>query len=434
MTSNVHSTDLERCATDFGGAIHALPRTVILARNAADVTRALAQARVERVPVAARGQGHAGGGQALVQDGMVIDMQGLNALEQPRDEAVWVGAGALWRDVLAHCLRHERIPPVITDYLGVTVGGTLSVGGIGGQTFVHGAQTDQVHELEVALLSGELVRCSPQHEPELFTACLGGVGQHGIITSARLRLIPAPRRVRTYEALFTDATTFLSLHAELAVDGEADHVGGLILPGADGAWGHLLQVSYYVDDDAPPDAAVLARLEGAARLTTTLRAPMEFFDRTMLMIAELQAQGVWEVPHPWVIQFVPEAEAPAMLTELRARLGLTELGSGYLATYPVQGERIRQGSLQVPDTGRHVLIGVLPDVADRARLPSALALGSEILELGARHGARVYPVGLLPPSEAWPLHFGSDWPRWLTQKRRFDPTGLLAPGVGMRAT
>lgn len=42
---------------------------------------------------------------------------------------------------------------------------------------------------------GNLVTCSAEKNSELFYAVLGGLGQFGIITRARIALAPAPKRV-----------------------------------------------------------------------------------------------------------------------------------------------------------------------------------------------------------------------------------------------
>lgn len=42
---------------------------------------------------------------------------------------------------------------------------------------------------------GDLVTCSTEKNSELFYAVLGGLGQFGIITRARIALGPAPKRV-----------------------------------------------------------------------------------------------------------------------------------------------------------------------------------------------------------------------------------------------
>jgi cytokinin dehydrogenase len=43
--------------------------------------------------------------------------------------------------------------------------------------------------------TGEVVTCSPTQSPELFFAVLGGLGQFGIITRARIPLQLAPPKV-----------------------------------------------------------------------------------------------------------------------------------------------------------------------------------------------------------------------------------------------
>ena len=60
-----------------------------------------------------------------------------------------VGGELLWFDVLHATLKHGLTPRVWTDYLRITVGGTLSNAGISGQAFPHGPQISNVYELDV---------------------------------------------------------------------------------------------------------------------------------------------------------------------------------------------------------------------------------------------------------------------------------------------
>lgn len=43
---------------------------------------------------------------------------------------------------------------------------------------------------------GEVVTCSPGENVDLFYGALGGLGQFGIITKARIALEPAPQMVK----------------------------------------------------------------------------------------------------------------------------------------------------------------------------------------------------------------------------------------------
>jgi len=108
-----------------------------------------------------------------------------------------VSGGALWEEVLKRCLSEFRLAPRSwTDYLGLTVGGTLSNAGVSGQAFRYGPQTSNVTELEVVTGKGETLVCSETQNSELFFATLGGLGQFGIITRARVAVQPAPDMVR----------------------------------------------------------------------------------------------------------------------------------------------------------------------------------------------------------------------------------------------
>ena len=79
-------------------------------------------------------------GQAQVAAGVVIDMATLRSIGPVGPDGVWVEAGASWLEVLEATLPSGLSPPTLTDYLGLRVGGTLSVGGIGGQAFRHWLQ------------------------------------------------------------------------------------------------------------------------------------------------------------------------------------------------------------------------------------------------------------------------------------------------------
>ena len=103
--------------------------------------------------VAARGHGHSLQGQAQAHRGVVINMESL--LEQEiqvysgEHPYVDVSGGELWINILHETLRYGLAPKSWTDYLYLTVGGTLSNAGISGQAFKHGPQISNVYQLEV---------------------------------------------------------------------------------------------------------------------------------------------------------------------------------------------------------------------------------------------------------------------------------------------
>nr|CAB3483171.1 unnamed protein product [Digitaria exilis] len=191
-------------ATDFGGMVSAIPAAVVRPASSDDVANAIrAAALTAGLTVAARGNGHSVSGQAMADGGLVLDMR---ALRRPQMQLVVspdgarfadVPGGALWEEVLHWGVKtHGLAPASWTDYLRLTVGGTLSNAGVSGQSFRYGPQVSNVAELEVVTGDGECRVCSPSSHPDLFFAVLGGLGQFGVITRARIPLRRAPRWVR----------------------------------------------------------------------------------------------------------------------------------------------------------------------------------------------------------------------------------------------
>jgi cytokinin dehydrogenase len=82
--------------------------------------------------------------------GVVIEMgkvRGPKVWEKEMYVDVW--GGELWIDLLKATLEYGLAPMSWTDYLYLSVGGTLSNAGISGQTFNYGPQISNVFELDV---------------------------------------------------------------------------------------------------------------------------------------------------------------------------------------------------------------------------------------------------------------------------------------------
>jgi cytokinin dehydrogenase len=185
-------------ADDFGHLVHRTPAGVLLPESARDVATTIQWAASRSRTVAPQGQSHSVFGRSQTQNGIVIDMSKLQTVHTVEPERVVVDAGATWSQVLAATLPQGLTPPVLTDYLELSVGGTIIVGGVGAMTSQFGVQADHVLEMEVITGTGEKVTCSSSRHANLFNAVRAGLGQVGVITSATLELVPAPQSVRRY--------------------------------------------------------------------------------------------------------------------------------------------------------------------------------------------------------------------------------------------
>lgn len=363
--------DLAALADDFGHIAHTRPLAVLRPGSVDDVGRLLRAAG--GLPVVARGRGHSTFGQAQT-DGVVLDMAGLAGIGPVTGDRITVQAGADWRSVLTETLRHGLTPPVLTDYLGLSVGGTLSVGGIGGTSHRHGAQTDHVSALDVTTPDGEHHSCTPADDQ--YHAVLAGQGRHGVLTAATLRLVPAPATVHRHQ-LHYPSLAALRVDQELLSDAyftQAD-----VLPGETG-WRYVLDV---VADRLPAT-------HHAADEDDVLSF-FDFADRLAPGEAYLRGTGEWFHPHPWWTAFLPAGTD--FLDRLVAELTPADVGpSGLILTYPIPTAHLTTRALHVPAGELAVHVSVLrtnpPDTLD-----AALAGNRGWHERAVRLGGTIYPIG-----------------------------------------
>ena len=167
-------------ADDFGHLVHRQPLAVLRPGSVNDVVKLVRFARRNNIHVAARGQGHSTQGQAQVDAGVVVDMATLATVHEINPTNALVDGGTRWLDLLNQTIPQGLTPPILVDFLELSVGGTLSLGGIGSQSFRFGPNVENVLELQVVTGEGELVTCSATQNTALFNAARSGLGQFGI--------------------------------------------------------------------------------------------------------------------------------------------------------------------------------------------------------------------------------------------------------------
>jgi cytokinin dehydrogenase len=420
-------------ATDFGGLVEHRPAAVVRPRCVDDVVQAVRHAHRTRIPLSARGQGHSTRGQAQALDGLVLDMSGLHGLRVEQG-AIVAEAGARWDAVFRHALARGLTPPVLTDYLGLSVAGTLSVGGVGGQSFRHGTQTDLVDQLTVVTGRGDVVTCSPDRQPDLFDACLGGLGQCAIILEARLRLVPAPAEAHIHHVAYPSVALLLQDQERLAQGGRVDYLLGSALPDA-GGWRFELELGIYAQaGQAVDDRAVLAELQVDTRSARAETMPYAAH-ACRLERLEVALKAAPAARHPWMDLFVPSASAPGLIGEALDDLEPADLQDGHLMTYSVSSAAGATPLLRIPGDPHGFLFDILPTVepgnpAKLSRLEGSLR---RIFQRSQQLGARVYPIGFpvgteLMTEAAWRAHFGAQWPKLRAAKETYDPHTILTPG------
>jgi hypothetical protein len=92
-------------------------------------------------------------------------------------------------------LEYGLMPPVVTEFPGITVGGAIQGGAIESGSFKWGAFSQTVTKLEVILGDGTKIVASPDENADLFYGTAGSYGSLGLITAAEIKLIPAKKYV-----------------------------------------------------------------------------------------------------------------------------------------------------------------------------------------------------------------------------------------------
>ncbi|HEV2860624.1 MAG TPA: FAD-binding protein [Pyrinomonadaceae bacterium] len=433
-TLTTDPASLAAAADDFGHLVHRTPVAVLRPGSVEDVIKLVRFARANGIRVAGRGKGHTSFGQSQAEAGVVIDMTTLNQIHSVTQEAAVVDAGVVWRDLLLVTTPQGLTPPVLTDYTRLTVAGTLSVGGVSGRSYVHGAQVDNVVELQVVTGEGELVTCSETENRRLFEAALAGLGLCAVIVRATIRLVPAGERARTLRFFYPDVTAILADLRFLINEKRFDHIRGMSVPGPAGFAFFLEATSFYTSESelsADPTAG-LNFIPGSQQ--TEDMTYFEYTDLVVKLIDHLNEAGLGGFPHPWLDLFVPGSEIDGFASRTIASLDPSLFLPGSLILfYPFVKSRLTRPMLRVPDEEIFFLFDILRTVPHEAA-DLVLVENRRLYEESLNLGGRFYTISAVPMDRHdWAKHFQPFWGRLVSEKRRYDPDNVLGPGPGVFA-
>ncbi len=176
--------------TVWNAMIDKRPGVILRCSGVADVIQAVRFAREHELLVSIRGGGHNVAGLALCDDGLLIDlsrMKGVHVDTQRRIVRAQPGAtlGDLDHETQAFGLAVSAGIVTTTGIAGLTVGG-----GFGWITPKYGLTIDNLLSADVVTAEGELVKASPNDNPDLFWGIRGGGGNFGIVTSFEYQAHP----------------------------------------------------------------------------------------------------------------------------------------------------------------------------------------------------------------------------------------------------
>lgn len=426
---SVDTEQLERCAWDYGRLVRRTPAAVVSVQDAAELQAALRIGAEFAMPIVTRGSGHSQSGQCLADGALVIDMKALNSVDLDADSGSgWLGAGATWHQVIDAAYAQRRMPVGPTMIVDTTVGGTLSVGGLGSESFRTGTQADQLLELEVATLDGQLVRCSFEHNRELFDAVRAGVGQCGVIVRARYPLREAKTKLRTYTFAYTDARALVADMLALGREPCCDFMFAAMLWNEQRGWQVLLFAGKEHDDASElNETTLLSALHPQRELARTdavlWRADGQPGHPFMRRFVE-QSAGV--LHHPWVDHLCEPQAGAELLSSVLAEPAVAPRPGTSGVVISIAAHRRRAPLLQPQTKGTLLLLGLSPE-ARAEQLDAARTHMRRQHERGAAMGGKRYLSGFIDgwTEDDWSRQFGAAWPWFRSLKARYDPSGLL---------
>ncbi|KAK7411933.1 hypothetical protein VNO78_03377 [Psophocarpus tetragonolobus] len=473
---------LSLASTDYGHIVHQTPWAVFEPSSVSDISSLIKFSNSLPTPftIAFRGQAHSILGQAMAGGGAVVNMINLNGFRKGSGILVGacdgkdplgcyadVGGEQLWIDVLHATLKRGLTPLSWTDYLYLTVGGTLSNAGISGQTFRFGPQITNVLEMDVVTGKGDLVTCSKEKNSEAFYAVLGGLGQFGVITRARIALGPAPTRVKRLHLLYSNFSAFckdqehlISFSGRKDTNG-ADYVEGILLlnqppldlsfyPASDKKritslvtqYGiiYILELAKYYDRNSQPHIQQdVANLVKGLNFVSTFMFEKdtsyeEFLNRVRGEELFLRSKGLWEVPHPWLNIWVPGSRISDFNEKVFKNIILKQnISGGIYLIYPVNRNKWDDKmSAITPDENIFYPIGMLHSTTSNDVLQKFQMQNQQILQVCKDAGIKIveYLTGN-KTHQQWVEHFGLKWKLFAARKDQFDPKRILSPGQGI---
>lgn len=432
---------LTQAADDFGHILSSAPVAVLIPGSVKDIRRILKFANEHGVKVGGMsmlGNTHSTYGQSQVAGGVVIDMSALSEIGEVAGDSVWVDAGVRWRELLEVTVPLGKSPPVLTDHIDLSVGGVLSVGGIGGQAFRHGVMADNVIELEVVTGEGKQVSCSKTHKKELFDAVRCGLGQFAIIVRARVRLVAVKPQVRVYTAYYDDLAVMMADQEAVIDDGRFDYVEGSAEALPAGGWTYKIELArYFEPGHEPSEAAMVGDLSyKVGTLATQDTDYFGFANRIAPLVEFLKLVGAWGIPHPWIDTFVPGDVAAGFIQGVLDQTTVNDTGNGPVLIYPFRRSKVGVPFMALPEDGFCYLFSILrfaPPVPPVVQ--GLLAANRSIYEQLRDLGGKRYPISAVPFTPAdWEDHFGCAWDDFVEAKGEYDPNNVLTPGQGIFLT
>ncbi len=424
---------------------------LIIPADESELAEALRQANATQTPVTIAGAGTGLTGARVPQGGWVISLEKFTRLDVHAGYAI-AGAGVLLSEAHAAAQRSGQFYPPDPTETSASIGGTIATNASGSRSFRYGATRRWLEELRVVLTDGrvrqfardEAIDFDPGAIPlprvtkntagyllrpgmdwiDLFA---GSEGTLGVITQARLKLLPAPKAILGGVVFFADddmAIDAVELWRETASPRMLEYLDGASLDLLRSRFGEIPQNAHSAilfeqelsGEDDPELDAWADRVEAARALT----------DDSWFALNAADRERFRRFRH----------SLPELVNETVRRNGALKMGSDFAVPLERNREMLAfyKRRLETEYPGRYVIFGHIGDAhvhvnvfsGDAAPLleefaRQAVALGGTV---SAEHGLGKRKAGYLKLQYA-----PEELEKMRAVKRRLDPGNILGRGT-----
>jgi len=198
---NVRADEVELMAYSRDMSVHVgVPEAIVFAHSTDQVSKIMALANEQRIPVIPRGSGTSVTGAVLAPTGgIVLDLSKMNKIKEinREDGYVVVEPGVILAALNAALAPTHFYPPDPSSGVLASIGGTVATNASGERAVKYGGTKDWIMGLEVVLADGRVIRTGttvPKSSSgfDLTHVFVGSEGALGVVTEITAKILPMP--------------------------------------------------------------------------------------------------------------------------------------------------------------------------------------------------------------------------------------------------
>lgn len=162
--------------------------------------------------------------------GVAIDITHLNHILtiNTKRRTCTAEPGVTFAELIKATLAKGLIPAVVPELEGITVGGAVAGCSVESMSYKYGGFHDTCLEYELITGQGEVLLCSPEHDPQTFEMIHGSYGTLGVLTRLTFKLLPAKPFVHMEYRKFSSFEKFRAEMRKRCDAGDYEFVDGII--------------------------------------------------------------------------------------------------------------------------------------------------------------------------------------------------------------